>query len=68
MNYELDALGDDEADLEQSTGVVGANQHREVVEVEDADRVAVGVKDLHVGDPVLACTGDDHGIHRIKLP
>jgi hypothetical protein len=67
VDDELDAVGDDESDLERSTGLVGPDQHREVVEVEHADRIAVGVKDLLIGDAVLASARDDHRDHDINL-
>ena len=43
MDDELDAVTDGDADLEQTAAVIGADQHRESVEVEDPYRVAVGV-------------------------
>jgi hypothetical protein len=53
VDDELDAFGDDQTDLQRSTGVLGAVEHREFVEVQDADRVAVRVKDLLVRVAVL---------------
>ena len=68
MNDELDALSGCDADLEDAAGGVGADEHDQVVEVEDSDRVSVGVEHVVIGDPVLACTRHDHGIHDVKLP
>jgi len=68
MDDELDALGNRETDLEEAAGVVGADDHREVVEGEDSDWAAVGVEDLFVGDAVLASARDDHRIHDVNLP
>jgi hypothetical protein len=41
VNNELDPLGFSDADLEESGGGVRANEHGEVAEVEDSDRVAL---------------------------
>jgi hypothetical protein len=43
MNDELDTFGAREADLEKLAGLVGADEHREFVEREHSDRVAVRV-------------------------
>ncbi len=69
MDHELDSVGRRDADLEEPGRVVGADQHREVVvgQIDDSDRVAVGVEDVLVGDAMTASAGQDHGVHRIKL-
>jgi hypothetical protein len=54
VNNELDPLGFSDADLEESGGGVRANEHGEVAEVEDSDRVALAVQHVVVGDLVLA--------------
>jgi hypothetical protein len=54
MDDEPDSVTDRYSDLEHPAAVVGADQHGESVEVEDPDRVAVGVEHVGVGDPVLS--------------
>ena len=44
MDDELDSVTDRHSDFEHPAAVVGADQHGESVEVEDADRMAVGVE------------------------
>ncbi len=68
MDDELDSLTDRDADLEHPAAVIGADQHGETIEVEDSDRVAVGVEHVGIGHPVLSSTRQNHGIHPIKLP
>ena len=51
---ELDALGGSSTDLEQAADSIGPDQHRQVAELQGPDRVAVGVKHVFVGHPVLA--------------
>lgn len=67
MNDEVDALAGAHTDLEQTCSEVGADEHGEVVEDQDADRVVVGVEDVVVGDAVLAGAGEDDRIHAINL-
>ena len=52
MDDELDAFDGGHTDLKQACGMVGSNEHREVVvgEVDRADRVAVGVEDVVVSE------------------
>lgn len=64
MNDELDTFSRREADLEKLAGLVGADQHREFVEREHSERVAVRVQHVVVGDSVLASARQDDGIHR----
>lgn len=69
MDDELDALvGGDQADLEEPAAGVTADDHRQIVVLEHADGVAIGVDHVVVGDPVSAGTGQHDRIHRIKLP
>ena len=64
MNDELDAFaGQGQANLEGLAGPVAADEHGEVIEVENTKWMAVGVADVVVGDPVLAGAGQNHGIH-----
>jgi len=48
VNDELDPLGLGYADLEESGGGVGADEHGEVVVVEHSNGVAVGVEHVVV--------------------
>lgn len=68
MNDELDSVTDRDSDFEHPAAVISADQHGESVEVEDSDRVAVGVEHVGVGDPVLSSARQNHRIHPIKLP
>jgi hypothetical protein len=56
MYDELDPTIVDEADLQKMAIGCCTDEHREVIEIEDTGRVAVGVQDVIVKDPVLACT------------
>lgn len=49
--------------LEHEASGVGADQHVQVVKIEHSDWMSVRVKHAVIGDPVLACTRQDHGIH-----
>jgi hypothetical protein len=53
VDDELDPFGGDHADFETSRGVVGADEHGQIIDFEHTDRVAVGVKDVVVGSPCL---------------
>lgn len=68
MHDELDAIANNHSDLQEPTAVIGADQHREIVEGEDSDRVSIGVKHVVIADPVFACTFEHNGIHVINLP
>lgn len=68
MDDELDSAADRDSDFEHSAAAIGADQHGETVEVEDSNRVAVGVEHVVVGDPVLSSARQNHRIHFIKLP
>ena len=52
MDDEVDSVGAADADLEELTGPTRPDEHDEVVELQDSDRVAVGVEDVVV---VCAC-------------
>lgn len=65
MDDELDTFGRRDADLEEAGGVVRTNEHREVVvrQIDDSDRMSVGMEDVFVSDSMTASAGDDHRIH-----
>jgi len=44
-----------------------ADEHDEVVELQDTGWVAVGVEDVVVVYAVFACAGQDHRFHGINL-
>ena len=67
MNDEVDAVTSADADLEKSTGLVGTDEHEEVVESQYADRVLVCVENVVVGNAVLPGARNDDGIHDINL-
>lgn len=54
MNDELDTLACRHADLEEAAGLVGADQHHEVVKAKHSNRVAIGVQHVVIADSVLA--------------
>jgi hypothetical protein len=68
VDDEVDRLCVGDADLKEKGRLGWADEHGQVVEVEDSDRVSVGVKDVVVGDPVLPGAGQDYRIHEPKLP
>lgn len=50
-------------------GAVAADDHGEVVELEDSDRVSVGVQHVVVVvDPLLPGARQDDGLHYVKFP
>lgn len=68
MDDELNALTDRHSDFEHPAAVIGADQYVEPIELDDSNRVAVGVGHVGVGDPVLSSARQNHRIRRIKLP
>jgi hypothetical protein len=66
MDDEVDAFGGCYADLEQASRTIRADQHREVVQLEHADWVAVGVEHVVIGNPVLPGACQDCRIHSIS--
>jgi len=68
VDDELDSVTDCDADFKHPAAVIGADQHGESVEVEDSDRVVVGVEHVGIRDPVLSSALQNHRIHPIKLP
>jgi hypothetical protein len=67
VDDEVDAFAPGHTDLEQASGFVGTYQHGEVVKLEDADRVALGVHHVVVMDTVSAGAAQNHGFHYVKL-
>ena len=53
MHDQVDSVAFDDADLEQVAIGCCCDEHCQVVEIEDACRVAVGVEDVVVVDPCL---------------
>jgi hypothetical protein len=53
VNDELDPFSRYDADFKESRGVVGTDEHRQVINFEHSDGVAVGVKDVIIGQPML---------------
>jgi hypothetical protein len=67
VNDEIDAFSFGHADLEGLPGLVRADEHDEVIEIECSDWVPVGVGHVGVADPAFAGALQDHGIHHINL-
>lgn len=63
MHDELDSVAHRDTDLEHSAAVIGTDQHRQTVEVEDSDGVSVGVEHVVISDPVLSSACQNHRIH-----
>ena len=58
MHDDRTRRGVDDSDLVKHGSGVGADEHHEaVVELEDADRVCVGMQDVLVADSMLAGAG-----------
>jgi len=68
MDEEVDALGVGDTDLNKTRRLAGTDQHRQVIEVEHPDRIAVGVRHVLVWDPVPPRARQDDGIHGHKVP
>ena len=56
-----------DTDLDQRPRRAGADQHDEIIELEHADRMEVGVKHVAVCRPVAACAGKDLRLHDINI-
>lgn len=63
MDDELDTFGCRQTYLEHPPVLVGADQHRELIEGEDSDRVSIGVKYIGISDTVLSGVYQDDGVH-----
>jgi hypothetical protein len=53
VDDELDSLGGGNADFQEACGVIGTDEHGQVVEVEYLDRVALRVEHVLVVDTVF---------------
>ena len=67
MHDELKALRLRDSDLQEASGLVGADEHLEIVNVESSHGVPVGVEHGVVTDPVSSGAPEDHGVHMAKL-
>ena len=67
MDDEVDSVRATDADLEELARLAGADEHDEVVELQDSRGVAVGVEDVLVVHVVFACAGQDHRFHVVNL-
>ena len=63
VDNEVEALGAGDSDLEEHGRLVWSDEHGEVVEFENADGIAVGVKHGVVCNPVAPSARKDHGVH-----
>lgn len=63
MDNELDTFGIRQANFKQLPREICADEHRELVEFEDPDRVSVRVEHVVIADPVLPSAGQDDGVH-----
>jgi hypothetical protein len=68
MDDELDAFGCDDTDLEHSSGFVSPDQHHQIVYLEYAYRVSVGVSMSLAEIPCLRALATITGSMGIKLP
>ena len=55
MNNELNLLGFHDTNLKQACIPSRADQHREIIQLENPDRVPISVKSVLVMNPVLPC-------------
>lgn len=67
MDNELDTVSATETDFQESRCSVGADQHREVVESENSDRVLICVENVLISDAVLSGTVEDDRIHGYQV-
>ena len=59
---------DDEADLGQGADSIGPDDQREsVIEIEDVNRIAIGMKHVLGGDTVLPSALGDDGLHESQV-
>ena len=63
MDDELDVVSGRQANFEHSPGLVGTDEHRKLVKLEDSDGVSVRVADVVVGDPMPSSACQNDGIH-----
>ena len=63
MDDKLDFVSGRQANFEHSPGLVGTDEHRKLVKLEDSDGVSVRVADVVVGDPMPSSACQNDGIH-----
>ena len=63
MDDEFKAFGARYGDLQEAPGVVGADEHFEIFNIESSHWVSVGVEDGSIRDPVSSGAPEDHGVH-----
>jgi len=66
MDDELDVVSGSQTYLEHSPGLVGTDEHRKLVELEDSDGVPIRVEHVVVGDPMPSSACQNDGIHLIQ--
>lgn len=67
MDDEFQSVRLAQTDLQETRGLIGANQHREIVEAQHTYWMLVSVENVGVGNAVLPGTPQDDWIHFIKL-
>jgi len=69
VNDDWTVFGVDHADLEQTSGGIGTDEHREpVIEVLDKDRIVERMHDVVIVDAMFACAGrNERRVHTHKL-
>ena len=66
MNDDSRHVALDVTNFQDESGPVGADHHGEAIsKIPDPDRVAVGVKDVFAGEPVLEGWGSDDRLIRL---
>lgn len=68
MHDEVDALTPSDPDLKKPRCTIRADDHDDIVQIEEANRVAVRMQDVLIGDAVLAGAPQNHRLHQIRLP
>ncbi|MCB1031143.1 MAG: hypothetical protein KDA95_07375 [Acidimicrobiales bacterium] len=68
MHNELDSVTNGDANFEQMTAGISANQHYQAIEIEDSDRVSISVQHGVFMDPVLSSAHNNDRIHTVRLP
>lgn len=67
MDDEIDTVSGVQTDFQKSSSPVRTDQHREVVESKNSDRVLIGVENVVIGNAMLPRTVEDDRIHAINL-
>ncbi|MFP3881583.1 MAG: hypothetical protein ACLFWH_04595 [Actinomycetota bacterium] len=52
VNYELDVFGWCDSNLKKPSRPVGADEHDEVIELEDSNRISISVQHVVISDPM----------------